>query len=360
MQKKTSKQELHPPAPPSSSSSVTLTPSDSSSCIGYDSSEKLITITCGSTTLSELDKQLNDGNVPCKENKNDDTANNNDDDNHNAKVWLLNAGLLIDKGAALYINSTDTKWLKIIADGTTAYGIHVLGTLKIDSVKITSWDPSTNDYLKFKFEILSDRQFEESGIDAIPRPYIITEQGETGTTDITNSELAYLGYACGGGCSGLSYYAGEGSVVEGNNIHNNRFGFYSNGASKLILQHNNVHHNFMYGFDPHTGTHDVIIRNNIVHDNGAMGIICSLNCYNVTIENNEVYNSQGSGIMFSRNMTDSVVRNNIVHNEDNCILVSQSHSVKSTVIGLQAARLLSSCFIIRLTIWCMTTSSQIL
>jgi len=83
----------------------------------------------------------------------------------------------------------------------------------------------------------------------------------------------------------------------------------------------------MYGFDPHTGTHDIIIRNNTVHDHGAMGIICSLDCYKIVIENNKVSNSAGSGIMFSRNMTNSITRNNYVHNEQ-CIFVSQSHDNK--------------------------------
>ena len=94
----------------------------------------------------------------------------------------------------------------------------------------------------------------------------------------------------------------------------------------MILEDNHVHHNFMYGFDPHTATHDMIIRNNTVHDHGAMGIICSLDCYNITIEDNEVYNSAGSGIMFSRNMYDSIARNNNVHDEVKCIFLSQSHN----------------------------------
>ena len=39
----------------------------------------------------------------------------------------------------------------------------------------------------------------------------------------------------------------------------------------MILEDNHVHHNFMYGFGPYTGTHDIIIRNNTIHDHGAMG-----------------------------------------------------------------------------------------
>jgi mannuronan 5-epimerase len=96
-------------------------------------------------------------------------------------------------------------------------------------------------------------------------------------------------------------------------------------ASNILIENNIIHHNFMYGLDPHTGTHNIVIRNNTVHDHGAMGIICSLNCYNVTIENNTVFNSAGSGIMFSRNMYHSIARDNNVHNESKCIFISQSH-----------------------------------
>src|SRR5215216_1097937 len=49
-------------------------------------------------------------------------------------VWLLNAGIIIEQGATLYINSTDTSWLKIAADGQTAYPILVSGSLKIDCI----------------------------------------------------------------------------------------------------------------------------------------------------------------------------------------------------------------------------------
>jgi mannuronan 5-epimerase len=238
---------------------------ESDSCITYDPAENTIRISCGFADLTSISNQLKNPDLLHKE-----TTNG---------VWLLDAGIVIEQGATLYINSTDTSWLKIAADGETAHAITVLGSLKIDSIKITSWDPETNDYLKFEFDILPSREYEKSGIDAIPRPYILVEEEATGTTDITNSEIAYLGYTCGGGCSGLTYYGGEGSIVKGNEIHHNRFGFYSKAVGGLILEGNHVHDNFMYGFDPHTGTHDMVIRNNTVHNHGAMGIICSVDCY---------------------------------------------------------------------------------
>jgi poly(beta-D-mannuronate) C5 epimerase len=251
----------------------------------------------------------------------------------------------VEKGATFVIDKDDTGWLKIVPrnvgasgggdnedsesrnDKDAAYSISVLGSLKIDSVKISSWDPDKKDYVKFEFDLLPSREHEHTGIDAVPRPYIRVEEETTGTTNITNSEIAYMGYECGGGCSGISYYGNNGtSIIKNNDIHHNRFGFYSVGVGNLVLEGNHVHHNFMYGFDPHTATHDLTIKNNTVHDHGAMGIICSLDCYSITIEDNEVYNSAGSGIMFSRNMHDSVARNNNVHDEVKCIFLSQSHN----------------------------------
>ncbi len=247
-------------------------------------------------------------------------------------TWILDSRVLVQNGASLIINSNDTTWLKILAgdkngggDRDNVNSITVLGNLVIDSVKVTSWDPAENDFIKFEFDILPDREHEHTGIDAVPRPYIKADDETTGTMNITNSELAYLGYECGSGCSGLSYYGSNGtSVVKNNEIHHNRFGFYSVGVGNVVLEDNHVHHNFMYGFDPQTATHDMVIRNNTVHDHGAMGIICSLDCYNIVIEDNEVYNSAGSGIMFSRNMYDSVARNNNIHDEEKCIFLSQS------------------------------------
>jgi parallel beta-helix repeat protein len=285
------------------------TDSAAPSCITYDSANNIITVTCNSASLSDIDNQLNDDTIIHKEQQQSDNG-----------VWLLNAGIIITEDANFYINSTDTRWLKIISDGNTANRIGVYGSLKIDSVKITSWNPETNDYA------ITDE------LGKIPRPFIIVEDKATGTTDIINSELAYLGYAAQlkednyARRSGLAYNGGDGSLIRGNHIHHNMFGFYSKGVGDIILEDNHVHDNYVYGFDPHTGTHDMIIRNNTVHDEGHIGIICSLDCYNITIEGNEVYNNADVGIMFSRNMYNSVARNNYVHNELKGIFVSASNN----------------------------------
>jgi mannuronan 5-epimerase len=291
---------------PSSSTEVTEL---SSTCVTYDTDENVITITCNQANLTDIDNEIRDPDILHKESIDG--------------VWLLNAGMVIEQGATLYINSTDTSWMKIAADGETAYPILVSGSLKIHSVKITSWNPETNNYALTDD---SDRNGKDVKI-GTPRPYIRVEAGATGTVDITNSEIAYLGYEAGYGAGrvGLRYDGGDGSVLKGNNIHDLWFGLYTDGVGGLVVENNRVHNNGHYGLDPHTGTNDMIIRNNTVHDNGSTGIICSLDCHNIMIENNKVYNNTKWGIMFSRNMSDSVARNNIVSNELRGIIVSDSH-----------------------------------
>src|SRR5574341_1471668 len=157
-------------------------------CISYDSAKRLITITCKSTTLSDINNQLHNSSVITQEYS---TIKTKDDDSPiNSKVWILNAGILVEKNSTLVIDSKDTKWLKMVPtptkqllkasnetdqedndivdnknyyskdknkeivivsknNGDSPNGIHVVGSLNIDSVKITSWDPNKKNVIKF-------------------------------------------------------------------------------------------------------------------------------------------------------------------------------------------------------------------
>ena len=293
----------------------------SSSCINYDPSARLITVTCTSARLTDVYNSLNDPNILGIERQRESSSSS-------GNLWLLNANLKISQGATFYINSTDAAWLKIISDGASAYKVDVHGSLKVDSVKITSWDSARNYYAVTNGTRIPNGSGGYEVHVGASRPFIRIEKDATGTTDITNSEIAYLGYEGGVGVAvtGLYYLGGDGSVLRHNNLHDLYFGFYSRGVGGMIIENNHIYNNSRYGLDPHTGTHDMIIRSNVVNDNGWIGIICSLDCYNITIENNEVYNNKESGIMFSRNMYNSIARNNHVHNEGIAIFVSQSHN----------------------------------
>ena len=325
------KHKTSPPSHALSSNESNTNPSSSSSppqsntaspggCINYNPSTRTITVSCSSARLTDIDNKLHDASILAKQSTNG--------------VWFLNANLVIAKGATFHIDSTDTKWLKISSKVTRgagfakiapAYIIDVHGSLKIDSVKITSWDPTTNYYAITNGSRTGSGVF----IFGAPRPSIVVENNATGTTDITNSEIAYLGYEEGKhkGGSGLSYYyGGDGSIIRNNDIHHVYFGLYTFGVGHMIIENNIIRNSGHYGLDPHTGTHDMIIRNNTVYDNNGSGIICSLNCYNILIENNKVHDNAENGIDFSRIMTSSIAKNNIVYNEVQGIFVSQSHN----------------------------------
>ena len=101
-------------------------------CVTYSSSSKTITISCTSEThLNDVNNAINDPTILKKESNG---------------VWLLAANLVVAKGGNLVIDSSDTTWLKIVSDGTVAYGLKNSGDLKIDNVKITSWNTATNTY----------------------------------------------------------------------------------------------------------------------------------------------------------------------------------------------------------------------
>lgn len=349
-------------------------------CITFDSKTRLISISCKIARLSDIDRQLNNASIMRLEHRPFEPKVNPSSNPDNKNIWILNAGIVIQKNATLVIDSKDTSWLKMVPvatmqlssstlnlvgqnktvlsnpsnttninndnaedgiysnsindnnkmkgvivvsenNGNNPNGIHVFGSLKIDSVKITSWDPDRNHVIKFGFGKRHGEEHTKSRYDtAEPRPFIRVSTEATGTTNITNSEIAYLGYSCSR-CSGLSYYGGYGSIIKGNDIHHLLKGYYSKRMGGMIIEENKFHDNYLYGIDPHTGSHDIIIRNNMVYNNNASGIICSKDCYNLLIEGNKVHNNGGvgRGIAFSINTTHSVARNNFVFDNPRCI-----------------------------------------
>ena len=145
------KHKTSPPSPAPSSNEVNTIPSSppshqsntasSDGCINYNPSTRTITVSCGSSArLANIDNKLHDSGVLAKQSP--------------TGTWFLSANLVISKGATFHIDSIDTKWLKINSKVDRsggpkigpAYIINVFGSLKIDSVKITSWDPTTNYY----------------------------------------------------------------------------------------------------------------------------------------------------------------------------------------------------------------------
>ena len=268
-------------------------------CVSYNSSTQIITISCtAGTRLTDVNNVMQNPAILKKESNG---------------VWTLSANLVVAKNGNFVIDSIDTSWLKIISSSTKAFGLQNYGTLKIDSVKITSWDATKNSYASTSTDGKTQRA------------YIVSKSGATGKMDILNSEIAYLGRDVSGE-HGLDYYGGDGSLTQNNNIHHNWRAFYSAGVGSITFTKNVVHDNLQYGVDPHSGTHDMYITYNKVYNNNH-GIICSVKCYNMHIENNELYNNQRDGIFMDAGSHHSTIANNKIYNEDEGIqLPSLSYS----------------------------------
>ncbi|MDP9289853.1 MAG: hypothetical protein M3P08_16875, partial [Thermoproteota archaeon] len=150
------------------------TGSSSPSCITYTPSTRTITVSCTSVSMTEIYNKLQDNSVLSKQSSPQGGSSN---------IWFLNANLIIAKGAIIHIDSTNTKWLKISSKVTRgagsakiapAYILDVHGSLKIDSVKITSWDPTTNYYA-----ITNGSRTGDITHPGAPRPSIVVENNAT-------------------------------------------------------------------------------------------------------------------------------------------------------------------------------------
>jgi parallel beta-helix repeat protein len=264
--------------------------------VNYDNHTRTINVCSGKLSLTKLSSILNNPGVLNRT---------------STKNWFLNANILV-RGAdsILFINSTDTDWLKINSTGGTAYSISVRGkgSLVIDHTKITSWNSTSNTVTNLKSHTEPKRAF-----------LMISISGSH--MNITNSNLSYLGYLTytksggdNGTTTGIAYYGGNGSVIKNNLISFNHRGFYSRAVSNIAIENNTVYNNFEYGLDPHTGTEDMKISNNRIFDNGAHGVICSQFCKDIIVEKNLVYNNKGHGIDLDQLIANSTVKNNTIYN----------------------------------------------
>ena len=82
-------------------------------CIKYDSLQKLIHINCKSIHLNDIYQSIKNTSILGIEN-----GTGVDTSTSKGKVWILNAGITIEKDGELVIDSTDTSWLKIVPTPT--------------------------------------------------------------------------------------------------------------------------------------------------------------------------------------------------------------------------------------------------
>src|SRR5919112_2677754 len=275
-----------------------ILPKSNSFCMNYDNRTMTINICGGLVDMTALHRVINNSKVL---------------NQTSPKNWFLNANILIAKGATLFITSTDTDWLKINSTAGTAYSISTKGNLLIDNTKISSWN----------FTNKSDTLLNSK---AQPRGYLVVPWDGTGHMNITNSNLSYLGYGGVKDTWGISYYAGDGSIISNNSFSFNYRGFHaSDDASNIMLVNNTINNSYQHGILAHINSTNLQIYNNTIHNNANHGVFCSELCKNILMKNNSVYNNTGNGIFLNRLTVGSEIENNtIYHNGDSGIRVSNS------------------------------------
>ena len=233
-----------------------------SNCINYDVYTNIITISCN-TNLSQIDQAIDDKTVLQRD------VNG---------VWILNAIIEVNPHATLTINHTDTSWLKItnkILKENEPNFISISGLAIIDGVKITSWDPFSNDVIKQNIN------------GSTPRPYLTVKRG---SANISNSELSFLGFGLDSSKSGLSYqHGGNGSQIIRNNIHDMWDAFHSDSAGFITIQNNKYYNNLRNGIyisdSSYTKVFDNLVKSTHIGIQIAQNSLGN-HFYNNTITNN--------------------------------------------------------------------------
>jgi parallel beta-helix repeat protein len=219
------------------------------------------------------------------------------------KIWQSNVSMFVSTGVTLQLTSDTVSWLRLRSQAgdialksdraAGAYNYKSFtdvrtynGSIVVDGVKITSWDPTLNTY---------DTDISDG------RSYLLAKYDAR--MDIKNSELSYLGSADGEsyGVSWRDINSDEepgvlrtrvtGDVLN-STFSNNYYGIYTFQAQNMIFQGNKFHHNIGYGFDPHDFSHHFLIENNEAYANGNHGFIISRGCNNFVFRNNKSYDNR--------------------------------------------------------------------
>jgi parallel beta-helix repeat protein len=275
------------------------------SCINYDSANRTIYLCGGSTNLSTINRVINSS----------DALNNTSDKN-----WILNANISIANNATLFINSTDTQWLRISSTASRPYSIVAYGNLVINGTRISSWNSTSN----------TEPVLMDNASVSVPRSYLLMPQQGTGHMNITNSNISGLGFKSPKDTWGITYYSGSGSIIENNTISSNFRGLHLTGnISNILVANNTIQNSSQHGLDLLRANDIKIIENN-VSSNFEHGIFCTRECKKVLIRSNYIFDNGKSAVVLNQGTVDSVVEHNIIQ-DNNGSAVAIRNSSGSTV-----------------------------
>ena len=236
------------------------------------------------------------------------------------KEWLAKVPLIVnDTSTIIYINDSDVSWLKLLSlNNINISYIYTKGIAEISNTKITSWNTNNN---------------KEASISDSYRSYIYI-YGSSARTNISNSNLSYLGYEYGGGHAGVNYQSTKSGDIRDSIFTNNYRGLYLNYPGNIVVNNNTISNNryegmMTYGNDIQISNNSLYlnkrgleirdgyrnkIENNIVRDNIYYGIVLGFNSnqnslMNDTITNDSVGVYINGGV--NNNISNSIITNNI-------------------------------------------------
>jgi parallel beta-helix repeat protein len=244
-----------------------------------------------------------------------DVLNNTSD-----KIWILNANISVEDGATLFINSTDTLWLKISSSPFYPHSIVAYGNLVINGTRISSWNATSN----------TEAVLKNNANVSIPRSYLLMPQQGTGHMNITNSNISGLGFKSLKDTWGITYYSGSGSIIKNNIISSNFRGLHLAGnVSNIMVANNTIENSSQHGLDLFRAN-DIRILENNVSSNFEHGIFCNRECKKVLIRSNYISDNGKSGVVLNQATIDSVVEHNTIQNNNGSAIAIRNSS-RSTV-----------------------------
>ena len=273
---------------------------DDDICLRYENITKTIIVCNGTVDILTIN----------------DFFNNNSDilERTGEKEWVLKSNILILENGTLNISGINTRLLKIDSDSShnIAYSIISRGNLIIDNTNITSWNSTSNEVP----QLITPET---------PRAYVWTFWNSAGQTNITNSFFENLGYKGHSGTTGITFFSGDGSVIQNNTIINNYFGVrIANEVSNVTIKNNNILRSQFDGINLDSNTNNIDILENRIYENNLHAIVCKKNCNNIKIMNNILENNIGIGILLERNSSINYVESNNIISNTMGMMVSES------------------------------------
>jgi parallel beta-helix repeat protein len=269
-------------------------------CLRYENITKTIVICNGTVDVPTIN----------------DFFNNNSDilEMTGEKEWLLKSNILILENGTLNISGLNTQILKIDSDSSNdiAYSLISRGNLIIDNTNITSWNSTSN-------------EVPELSTPETPRAYIWTFWNSAGKTNITNSFFENLGYKSHIGTTGITFFSGDGSLIQNNTIINNYFGLHlANEVSNISIKNNSISRSQFDGINLASNTNNIDILENRIYENNLHAIVCKKDCTNIKIKNNILENNIGIGILLERNSSINYVESNNIRSNTMGMMVAES------------------------------------